>query len=267
MYSFDSVIRYSEIDEDATLSITSLIDYLQDCALFHSEAVGHGVIHAATPNLRWLLSAWEIQIARLPRFAEHVRTSTWATQFKGLFAHRNFTMVTDDGEELVRADSQWFMFDHATGRPVRPPADETDAYAADLAHDKPLAMPPLVRAIPVKGDGVGEPIAANPVAVTHAYIDTNHHVNNAQYVRMALIAMTEAGILSEARSSQVRRLDVQYREAAKLGDTVCPHVRLLSGEALRANLDERELASVRLGCTVSLDDERGRAYAVVRVRG
>lgn len=34
MYAFDSRVRYSECDETGTLSIVSMIDYLQDCSTF-----------------------------------------------------------------------------------------------------------------------------------------------------------------------------------------------------------------------------------------
>ena len=37
MYSFDSRVRYSEVDEDRKLSLTGVINYMQDCSTFQSE--------------------------------------------------------------------------------------------------------------------------------------------------------------------------------------------------------------------------------------
>ena len=236
VYSFESCVRYSEVDERGALSPAALLCYLQDCALFQSETLGVGVTHAAEVHRRWLLAAWEVEIARLPRFTERIEVSTWATGFTGL-AHRNFTLVGADGEELVRADSLWFMYNDATGRPMRPPAEEIAPYEADLRDDAPLDMPPIQRKIPL--EGAGEPMP--PVAVTQAYIDTNHHVNNAQYVGIALGAAPALPSL--------RRLDVQYCTAAKLGDVIYPRVHAIEG-----------------GYTVNLADESGTPYAVVRVR-
>ena len=34
MYSFDSRVRYSEVDEDRKLSLTGVINYMQDCSTF-----------------------------------------------------------------------------------------------------------------------------------------------------------------------------------------------------------------------------------------
>lgn len=256
MYSFQSAVRYSEVDEAGTLSIPALINYLQDCSTFQTEELGVGVGHAQEVGLRWLLAAWEIEIFALPRLAERIEVSTWARSFRGLFAGRNFTLRRCDGgvagggsaqaeSPLVRADSLWFMYGDEAGRPVRPPASEVDPYAADLAQDAPLDMPPIQRRIPVEGPGT----PGTPVTVTRAHIDTNHHVNNAQYVDMALASLPE-GALPVPSTSAPLRLDVQYCEAARLGDVVHPFVHACEG-----------------GWIVSLADAAGKSYAVVRVRG
>ena len=43
MYSFDGRVRYSECDEDGRLSLVSMMNYLQDCSTFHSEATEVGL--------------------------------------------------------------------------------------------------------------------------------------------------------------------------------------------------------------------------------
>ena len=39
MYTFQSQVRYSELDSDRKLSIASIVDYFQDCSTFHSETL------------------------------------------------------------------------------------------------------------------------------------------------------------------------------------------------------------------------------------
>ena len=43
MYSFDSRVRYSEVDEDRKLSLTGVINYMQDCSTFQSEDLNMGI--------------------------------------------------------------------------------------------------------------------------------------------------------------------------------------------------------------------------------
>lgn len=47
MYTFDSRIRYSEIDRSGRLSIPAVVDYFQDCSAFQSEELGVGVEYLA----------------------------------------------------------------------------------------------------------------------------------------------------------------------------------------------------------------------------
>ena len=275
MYSFTSRVRFSEIDETGSLGIPALVNYLQDCSTFHSVHVGMWPDHVRESGRAWLLSAWQIEIARLPVFGDDIRVSTWATGFKGLRATRNFTVCEADDTErehpLVRASSSWFMFDARAGRPIRIPPEEVAPYQSDIDHDAPLDLPPLPRVL--RATAPGETCA--PVVVTAAHLDTNHHVNNAQYVSIALGALVEwlegkgqlpapapdasamslTGFLApdgdrRAGVSPVRMLDVHYSRAARLGDVICPHV-----------YHEPD------GClVVTLDDEAESPYAIVRAR-
>lgn len=242
MYSFTSHVRYSEVDENWRLTIPALIDYLQDCSTFQSDLLGMGPEHIASTKLAWMLSAWKIEIRELPRFNDEIVVSTWATGFKGLRASRNFTVrragdATDAGP-IVRADSSWFMFDSNKGRPVRTPENESAPYLADAEKDAPLDMPAIPHVVRIEDEG--EPLV--PVQVTAAHLDTNHHVNNAQYVAIAL------GALGERMPAAPFTLDVHYSQAAKLGDVIYPHLHEQDG-----------------ALTVTLDNADGKHYAIVSV--
>ena len=60
MYSFDSKIRYSEVDSECKLTWLALLDYFQDCSVFHSEDRKVGGDYLANHNLAWVLSYWQI---------------------------------------------------------------------------------------------------------------------------------------------------------------------------------------------------------------
>lgn len=269
MYSFTGRIRFSEVDETGRLSIPAIVDLLQDCSTFQSESLGVGPAHARECGKAWMLSAWQIEVVGRPAFASQIRVSTWATAFKGVRASRDFTICDVDdataAHPFVRATSSWFLFDSNVGRPIRLPEEEVAPYLPDIEGDEPLGMPRIPRRISVEGEGV----AAAPVTVTGAHLDTNHHVNNAQYVSLALGALDELGFsgayaeapgaaapgvdpdaapASDERPSSLW-IDVHYTAAAKLGDVICPHVHAADGAT-----------------TVSLDGADGKPYAEVRLR-
>ena len=43
MYQIENRVRYSETDADGFLTMTGIINYFQDCSIFHSEDCGVGV--------------------------------------------------------------------------------------------------------------------------------------------------------------------------------------------------------------------------------
>lgn len=133
------------------------------------------------------------------------------------------------GNPLVRADSTWFYYDLEKGCPVRVPESQLEGYQIE---DKPLAMPPAPKKIRLPETYE----TAAPVTVERDHLDTNRHVNNAQYVAIARELLPVDFALGELR--------VEYRKAAVLGNVMYP-----------------KLAQVPEGYVVSLQDAEGQVYA------
>ena len=90
MYSFNSRVRYSEVNSEKELTLPSLLDYLQDCCTFQSEDLEIGVDYLAKEQVAWVLSSWEIKIYRYPQMGQHIKVSTWPYAFRGFYGYRNF---------------------------------------------------------------------------------------------------------------------------------------------------------------------------------
>ncbi len=253
MNSFSSRVRYSECDPGGTLSLFAMMNYLQDCSTFQSEALGLGIAEMASRQKAWFLAAWDIRIDRMPVFGEHITVSTWPYAFREIYGKRNFLICSEDGTPLVQADSLWFFYDKRNGRPCR--AGEEDVARYMEVSGPRLELPPLERKITVPSDG----IAADPIRISRNHLDSNCHVNNAQYVEMAKTAMEEReeeirrdlGLpVPGSKNTVLCRLEVQYKRAACLGDLIHP---LICG-------DPKEAV-----CLVNLRDEQGKSCAIVKM--
>lgn len=232
MYSFSTKVRYSEVDASLQLSYPSIINYFQDCSIFHSEDLGIGIDFLKEAHRVWLLNSWQIKIHRLPQFNETLNVNTWPYDFKSMFGYRNFTLTDREDNLLVAANSIWVFADTTTGRPVKPDPD----YAARYPLDPPLPMESVPRKIEIPATGT----AAAPIPVTVSHLDSNQHVNNGQYVAMASALLPHA---------DYRNLRVEYKKAAQLGDTIYPRISL-----------QDEV------CTVVLAAEDGTPYAVAEFK-
>lgn len=111
MYTFDSRVRYSEIDHTGNMTLPALINYFQDCSTFQSEDIGLGTEVLKAKKKAWILSYWQIVIERLPALGERITAGTFATEFKGLYGNRNFVLDDARGNRLAYANSVWVFMD------------------------------------------------------------------------------------------------------------------------------------------------------------
>lgn len=232
-YSFESRVRFSEIDHTKKITLPGIINYFQDCSTFQSESLGLGVDYFAEHGKAWVLSAWQVEVERYPSLCESVRIHTWASGFKGFLGNRNFCMTDEKGQAVARANSIWAYMDMRKGRPVRPLPEEIEAYGTG----EPLEMEPVSRKIEIP-----EKLEEKEAFSVRKYqIDTNEHVNNCQYVHMALEALGE--------ELTVRKMRVEYKKSAVYQDVIIPRVARENGRIVAV-----------------LDGTDGQAYAVVELQ-
>ena len=232
-YSFDSRIRFSETGEDKCLTLNGIINYFQDCSTFQSEDIGVGMKYLEEKQQVWVLSAWQIVVERYPQLCEKVKTSTWAYEFKHFLGKRNFTMEDENGEKIAYANTLWTLLDLKTGHPVN--IDEKQIHAYSL--EEKLDMKYAPRKIKMPGEYQEYP----EFLVKPHHLDTNHHVNNGQYVLMA-----QEYIPADFK---VREMRAEYKSQAVLDSIIVPKVHEENGIY-----------------TVSLDSPEKETYAIVEFK-
>lgn len=208
MYRFQSKVRFSEIDENKKLSIASVVDYFQDTSTMQSEELGAGMEYLSAQGLVWVMSYWQIVADRYPELNERISVGTFPYDFKTFMGLRNFFMEDASGEMIIKANSVWTLMDLNAGRPVKPSADMLSRYELEPKLDMDYA--------PRKIFPVGEPVRQPEFVVTRQHLDSNHHVNNGQYIYMAMEYLPEG--------FEIRQMRAEYRKSALLHDTIVPEV-------------------------------------------
>lgn len=217
MYSYDARIRYSECGSDRKLTIPALINLFQNCSSFHSEDAGVGIDYVTEHDGAWFILNWQIDIDKMPSFCDYVKVYTVPYEFKGFFGNRNFWLEDEQGNILVKAATLWSYMNIKTLRPMRPDAEQIEHYGLG----KKLEMEYLPRKLALpEGLNIGEPIA-----VRADMIDTNNHVNNGQYINIAMALMAQ----EERTIKPVRRVLAEYKKSAVMGDTFHPYTGFVDG--------------------------------------
>lgn len=210
MYKTDSRVRYSEVGQDKKLTIEGIINYFQDCSSLQSEDLGIGLDYLESHQIAWLVNYWQVDVRRYPKIGERIRIGTSPYEFRMFMGLRNFLLETGGGEVLAQANSVWSLMDMKKMRPVRAPEIMLERYELFPKFD----MEYEPRKIRINGEKIRD---CEPVTVQVYHLDTNHHMNNEQYVKIALAVRPEA-------EQPIRRLRVEYKKQALLGDRVYPSV-------------------------------------------
>lgn len=234
MYSFDSRIRYSETDSEGKLTLVSLLNYFQDVSTFQSEDIGLGVEYTKELHLAWVLSSWQIVVERYPRLGEKVTIGTFPTEFKSFIGTRNFCMLGENGEYLAKANTIWSLLNIDTGKPSLP----TEKMLAGYVLEEKLPMDYAPRKVNIPDGGH----KAEAIVVKKHHLDTNHHVNNGQYVGIAMDYLAENFVITQMRA--------EYKKQAFLDDVLEPYVVKTEG-----------------GYVIALFDCAGKPYVAVEFLG
>ena len=230
MYTWDSRVRFSEIGEDKRLTLDGILNYFQDSSTFHSEDIGNGMEVVESLQRVWVLSSWQIVVNEYPKIGEHIKLGTWPYDFNRFLGGRNFIMYGDDGRVLAYANSLWTYLNSENGRPARVDDRILELYTLEPKYDMDYADRKI--ALPE------EMTAQNAFPVEVYHLDTNHHVNNGQYVKMAMAYLP--------KEFEIAQMRAEYKKSALLGDMIYPKVAVETDKVV-----------------VSLDDEAGNAFTVV----
>lgn len=230
MHKLDFKVGYSDIGTKETMKFGKLIDHFQDCYNFQLESQGLDLEYFKNISQTWLASSWQLVIKRMPVIYEKVTAATSVYSCKSVFGYRNYMLYDEQGNICVEGNSVGIYIDVNTGKLMKVPKEEIEKYNIEPKLD--IEYLPSKIDIPENGE------EREHFVITKQYLDTNNHVNNAQY-----IYMTEEYLPDDF---EVRTLRVEYKNAAKHGNVIVPIIYRQENIIL-----------------VTLCDENKKPYAIV----
>ena len=209
MYSLNYKVTTSTCDSEGKLKLFSALQMMQDCSEMWLESEPVVKEYFRRENMAQLLASRQVEIMRVPTFKEALTVTTSVYEMKPMYGFRNTFIYDAEGKPCYRTWSMGAFVDMNNGKLKR----VDDTVANSLLIEPQLEMNYKDRRI-ILPKGGGEAFA--PIQVMRADIDYNRHVNNANYIRMAMELLPEDFV--------VKGLRVEYRVAAKLGDSLTPTI-------------------------------------------
>ena len=209
MYSLNYKVTTSTCDSEGKLKLYSALQMMQDCSEMWIDSEQGVKDYFEKENMAQLLASRQVEVIRRPSFKEELTVTTSVYGMKSMFGFRNTFIYDAEGLPCYRTWSMGAFVDKATGK-LKKVDDQT---ISTMLLEPKLDMNYKDRRIILPKEG-GTVLA--PVAVQRADIDYNKHVNNANYIRMAMELLPEG--------FEVKGLRVEYRVPARLNDQLVPTV-------------------------------------------
>jgi medium-chain acyl-[acyl-carrier-protein] hydrolase len=226
-----------EVDAFGTLALPALSGYLGEVAGLHAAELGVGLDALMARGFTWVLVRQWLDHPVPVRLGETIEIETWPSGIDRLAAVRDFVVRREDGTEVARATTHWFVLDLATRRPVRP----------SEVLDPRFPREPGAPAAPFAAGKLPELRAwefQKRFHVRYGDIDVNLHVTNTSYVTWALEAVPR----DVWQSSRVAALEVQFLAETHYGAAVLSRLARAGdgafSHAIVREEDEKELARV-----------------------
>jgi acyl-ACP thioesterase len=209
MYSLKYKVTTSTCNSEGRLKLFSALQMMQDCSEMWIDSEPGVKQYFTEQNMAQLLATRQVEIVRVPEYKEELTVTTSVYGMKPMFGFRNTFIYDSQGKPCYKTWSMGAFVDKAAGKLKR----VDDATIQSMTLDPKLNMDYKDRRIILPKDG-GEVL--EPIKVLRADIDYNKHMNNANYVRMAMELLPEDFVVTGLR--------VEYRVAAKHGDMLVPTI-------------------------------------------
>ena len=123
-------------------------------------------------NLVWIITDYDIEVVRLPHFAEEITIETEALSYNRLFCYRRFTIYDESGQELIHMMATFVLMDRDSRKVHAVEPEIVASYQSEF--NKKLIRGP-------KYETLEEPISKD-YHVRFYDLDMNGHVNNSKYL-------------------------------------------------------------------------------------
>ena len=232
-------VRSYECDRNNNLRILTLMNIFQDMADNHACEMGLGMEYVLSKGLAWVGSNYVLEIDRLPRMHENIRSETWPSEEKRIGAIRDFEVFGENEQSIIRASSQWILIDLDRKRPVGL-RENLPEYEALPQHSLATDFPKLPEIQRIDEEA--------KFRVRFDDIDINKHVNNAVYAVWASEAVDANFRLNHTPT----QIEIVFKKEG------------LMGEKIKVATQQNDLQTLHSICTY--DNENNRELARVLIK-
>ena len=209
VYSQNFIVTLPDVGENNELTNKGILRMMQEIACVHSSLVGFGVNDATSTGFAWILLNWKLQVFTRPIWNAKLKISTWSSKHTLVAFYRDFEVLDENNNLVAIATSKWLLFDFNKNSIVKLNSEVVARYTHVDRHVFDVPMLEKLKE-PENSKLVSE------YTVSRRDIDTNHHVNNLNYLDFAYEALPDDVFFN----CDFKNIEIMYKHEAKLSDTL-----------------------------------------------
>lgn len=201
-------IDYSDLDGSGKFSTLAFLKFFEQVATMHAEVLGCGLKDLLKINTGWVILNWKVKIYRRPLYGEKITVKSWVRKMDKIYSYRDFEVYDENKEIIAIATSNWIWrnFLEKTIQPISKEIRDNHEF-----YDRSVFEQTRFKKM------------QEPENYTHSFeykilrrdIDTNHHVNNLNYLIFANEVLPE----EVYRNADFKEVEIQYKKELKLRRT------------------------------------------------
>ena len=209
IYTKKFEITFTDIDENNELSNKGILRIMQEIAGMHSDSLGYGLNDMPKTGFGWIILNWKLKVFSRPKWNTVLTVNTWSRNKTPLFAYRDLEIYDDKNNLVAIATSKWVLFDVNKQSLCKITPDIKERFpdvSKTVFNDK-------------FNEKLKEPEFSDFVyeyKIQRRDIDTNHHVNNLNYLDYAYEAIPDDVYFNINFSN----IEIMYKHEAKFGDII-----------------------------------------------
>lgn len=237
IFTQEHKIVYYETDQTGKLSVPMIFNLAILASANHGALLGQGEEEIHANNTGWVVLQYDLTVTKRPQEGDVVIIKTQAQEYNPYFAVRNFWLTTPTGEELVKIKSVFAMIDMEQRKMVRIPQSLMDAYqATKVKHIEKIPAPQAI--------DNNQPTQKQAYQVRYLDIDSNKHVNNAQYFDWLLDPLGAEFL----QGHELVNLNIKYANEVRYGQTIESHFQMGTDQLVT-------LHQIKVGATLNTEAE------------
>ena len=128
IYAYEFTIPEEAVDENGHVNNVMYVQWMQDAAVRHYEAMGGRQI-TIDIGATWVVRSHKVEYLR-PAFAgERIKIETWVANMRRVRSLRRYRFLrAADEQVLVRGETDWVFVDANSGAPRAVPTEVTELF-------------------------------------------------------------------------------------------------------------------------------------------